>query len=82
MGCKPDDKWCLPVAPELHRMLKGCQHDSAEREWWSQFGIDPLAVCKLLWGRSLLQMQNTITMKTPWNPEIKAKIAAILRGAK
>lgn len=82
MGRKPDDKWCLPLAPELHRMLKGCQHDSAERDWWAQFGIDPLAVCKLLWDRSYIQMQNTITMKTPWNPEIKAKVAAILRGAK
>lgn len=82
MGRKPDDKWALPLAPELHRMMTGCQHDSAEREWWVQFKIDPLAVCKQLWNKDRIHMERTIIRFQPWDPAIKAKIFAILNGAK
>lgn len=81
-GRKPDDMWTLPLCPELHRMLKGCQHDSNEREWWAQFKIDPLAVAKRLQGKTRLQMENVIILCRPWAPEIKAKVAAILKGQK
>lgn len=82
VGRKPDDKWTVPLAPELHRMLKGCQHDSNEREWWRQFGIDPLAVAKQLWGKTRLQMERVIIMNQPWSADAKAKVAAILKGQK
>ena len=79
-----DDRYVLPLAPALHRLNNGCQHDSAEREWWRQFGIDPLAVAKLLWehrdGRQ--KMERIVSHFLPVKPEIKARIAAILKGAK
>lgn len=78
---KPDDKWCLPLAPELHRMNIGCQHDAGdERAWWAAMGIDPLEICTRLWGKSRIQMERVITMAQPWDPAIKAKVAAILRN--
>lgn len=78
---KPDDKWCLPLAPELHRMHTGCQHDAGnERAWWAQFKIDPLEVCTRLWGKSRIQMERVIIMASPWDPEIKAKVTAILKN--
>jgi hypothetical protein len=80
-GRKPDDVWCLPLAPELHRLNKGCQHDAGdEKAWWHGFGIDPLAVCQRLWGKNRIQMERVIIMHQPWDPAIKAKIAEILRG--
>lgn len=81
-GRKPDDRWVVPLAPELHRLCKGCQHDSDERAWWESFGIDPLAVAEELWGKTRLQMERVITMRQPWDPKIKARIAEILKGAK
>jgi len=78
---KPDDRWCLPLAPELHRLNTGCQHDAGdERAWWAQFKIDPLAICSILWGKNRLQMEGVITLATPWEPEIRAKVAAILKN--
>ena len=41
---KPDDIWCLPMCPELHRI----QHSMSEKRFWSDEAIDPLAVCALL----------------------------------
>ncbi len=83
VGRKPDDMWCLPLAPELHRLNKGCQHDCGdERAWWAAFGIDPLAVARSLWGKPRIHMERIIIMATPWDPAIKAKIAAILKGGK
>lgn len=82
MGRKPDDCWTLPLCPELHRLLDGCQHDSDERKWWKQFGFDPLHVCKLLWanrdGRQ--KMERIVSHFQPVKPEIKAIVASILKG--
>jgi hypothetical protein len=80
VGRKPDDRWTVPLCPELHRLLKGCQHDSDERAWWQQFGVDPLDVAGRLWGRSRLNMERVITMRQPWDEKTKAKIRAILKG--
>lgn len=82
MGRKPDDRWAVPLCPELHRLLKGCQHDSEERAWWKQFRIDPLAVAKMLWGRSRLEMERAIIMSQPWDEDVKGRVRAILKGAK
>jgi hypothetical protein len=82
MGRKPEDKWVVPLCPELHRLLNGCQHDSDEVGWWAQFRIDPLAVATELWGKNHLMMERVIVLRTPSRPEIKARIAEILKGAK
>ena len=82
MGRKPEDKWTVPLCPELHRLLKGCQHDSDEVGWWAQFRIDPLAVAKELHGKNLVMMRRVIDFRSPSRPEIKARVAAILKGAK
>ena len=41
---KPDDIWCLPMTPEMHR----AQHAMSERLFWFREGIKPLEVCALL----------------------------------
>lgn len=82
MGQKPHDKYTVPLAPELHRLLKGCQHDSDERAWWEQFGVDPVEVALALYGTPRIIMERTVLRFRPWSPTIKAKIAAILKGAK
>lgn len=79
---KPDDKWTVPLCPELHRLLDGCQHDSNERAWWKQFGIDPLAVAKRLWGKNRIQMEGIIVMFSPWGEKEKARVREILKGGK
>jgi hypothetical protein len=49
MGEKPDDRWCLPLCPEMHRS----QHDAGnERAWWEGKGIDPCRVALALHGVS------------------------------
>jgi len=79
-GRKPDDRWVVPLCPELHRLNKGCQHDSDERAWWKQFGVDPLAVAKQLWGKTRIGMERVVIMNQPWDEEAKAKIRAIIKG--
>lgn len=48
MGQKPDDKWTVPLAHDVHMD----QHASGERKWWADHGIDPLFVAALLWVHS------------------------------
>lgn len=80
-GRRPDDKWCLPLAPELHRLNTGCQHDAGdEAAWWAQWGIDPLEICTNLWGKSRIQMERVIIMAWPWDPQIRAKVLGILKN--
>lgn len=83
MQTKPDDRYALPLCPGLHRLLKGCQHDSSEREWWISMGIeDPVAIALELYGRPRIEMEKIIERRRPWGDEHKFKIAKILRGAK
>lgn len=43
---KPDDRWCLPLTPDMHRS----QHARGdERAWWAEAGIDPLPLCLALY---------------------------------
>jgi len=80
-GRKPDDMWCLPLAPELHRLNIGCQHDAGdERAWWAQWGLEPLEICQRMQGKTRLQMERIIIMASPWDPAVKAKVLAILRN--
>lgn len=83
-GRKPDDRWCVPLSPLLHRLNKGCQHDSNEREWWAQFGVDPLKVAELLWKHrdSRITMERVIVMNQPWDAAVKVRIAQIMRNEK
>lgn len=47
-GEKPDDRWVLPMIPEMHAL----QHSGNERAFWEGHNIDPLAVAKLLYACS------------------------------
>lgn len=82
MQIKPHDRFTVPLCPELHRLLKGCQHDSDERTWWEQFGIDPIAVALELYGQPRIKMELIILKHRPWDQKIKDKVSAILKGAK
>lgn len=49
MAEKPDDRWCLPLHPDMHRE----QHAACdERAWWASKGIDPLKLAMLLYASS------------------------------
>jgi hypothetical protein len=48
MGEKPDDRWTVPLHPEMHRK----QHAMGERRFWEEQGIDPCAVAQALYAVS------------------------------
>jgi hypothetical protein len=83
MQQKPHDKYTVPLCPELHRLLKGCQHDSDERAWWQQFGIDPIKVALELYGQPRIRMERIIDAYRPMSySPAGQRVAAILKGAK
>lgn len=45
-GEKPDDRWAVPLHPEVHRE----QHSMSERAFWDKQGIDPCAVALQLFA--------------------------------
>lgn len=45
-GEKPDDRWVLPMIPEMHAL----QHSGKEEKFWEDHNIDPLATAKLLYA--------------------------------
>jgi hypothetical protein len=47
-GEKPDDRWVLPMTPEMHAL----QHSGNEQKFWEGHGIDPLATAQLLYACS------------------------------
>jgi len=51
-GEKPDDKWTVPLSPEMHTDGPNAQHKSNERAWWEKQGIDPVAVAAALYCSS------------------------------
>jgi hypothetical protein len=83
MGIRADDKYVLPLAPELHRLAAGSQHNHNEREWWEQFGIDPVQIALRLWrvGRNH-EAQMRIVNEIELSAEARARVEAILRGEK
>jgi hypothetical protein len=52
LGTKPDDRWTVPLCAEHHRTGTDAQHAGNERIWWTQHGIDPLAVALKLHAAS------------------------------
>ena len=52
MGERPDDKWCVPLSPEEHRLGNRSQHTMSERRYWNEKGIDPVIIAALLWAVS------------------------------
>lgn len=48
IGTKPDDRWCLPLSPDLHRE----QHAGSEAKFWQDHGLDPLVIAARLWEAS------------------------------
>lgn len=64
MGIRASDCYVVPLCPELHRLYTGSQHHSStgEREWWQQFGVNPVDVSLRLWrcGRNLECQRNVI----------------------
>lgn len=48
MGEKPSDRWCVPLAHDVHM----AQHQVGERNWWRAQGIDPIIVAAFLWCHS------------------------------
>ncbi len=82
LGRKPDDKWTVPLSPDLHRLANASQHAGNERKWWEQFGVDPLEVAKKLWGKNRVMMERIVDMYRPRKTAALDRIAAILRGEK
>lgn len=83
MGIKADDFYTVPLAPELHRLATGSQHDCGEREWWEQFGIDPVEVALRLWDRSpCIEIMNEIINGIVLTPEAHNRVIEILSGDK
>jgi hypothetical protein len=68
----------------LHRLATESQHGGNERAFWEQFGIDPLALAEKLWEyrHSRITMERVVTMFTPWDQKIKARIMEIMRNGK
>jgi hypothetical protein len=49
---RPDDKWAVPLSPEMHRLHNDSQHNRNEREFWRSHGIDPCLLAAALWINS------------------------------
>ena len=81
MGIKADDCYVVPLAPELHRLATGAQHNSNEREWWEQFGIDPVPIALELWrcGRNH-EAQLRIVERVQLSIDARIKVERILKG--
>lgn len=77
---KADDRWAIPLCPELHRLADGCQHDCNEREWWEQWGIDPLVLAEELWAArgDHAWMCVIVAKYRPVDPVICRRIADLL----
>ncbi|MGK8640414.1 hypothetical protein ACRS7F_22785 [Brucella anthropi] len=45
---KPDDRWTVPLSPEMHRE----QHSMNEQDFWQRYKIDPCQVAMALHGVS------------------------------
>ncbi len=45
VGCKPDDRWTIPLCGRHHRE----QHGGGELTFWNKHGIDPFKLSTDLW---------------------------------
>lgn len=49
LGEKPDDRWCLPLSPEMHVNGPKSQHAFGDEVgFWAQYGIDPFELSLVL----------------------------------
>lgn len=81
IGQKPHDKWTVPLCPELHRLLDGCQHDANERGWWKMFGVDPIEVALKLYGKPRIEMERIVLAHRPYaHSPAGLQVRAILKG--
>jgi hypothetical protein len=49
LGKKPENRFCVPLCAEHHRLAKDAQHNRGEREFWESLGINPLIAASSLW---------------------------------
>lgn len=42
-GNKPHDRWTVPLCHQCHRTGRHSQHNSNEKQWWAERGIDVCA---------------------------------------
>ena len=80
MGEKPDDKWVVPLCPDLHTMLAGAQHNHNERLWWEHVGVDPVKLATELYKyRDDPQWQQEIlALSMPSDPVYIERITQLL----
>ncbi len=52
MSEKPSDQWTVPLCDRDHRTGPDAQHNSNERDWWLNKGVDPLIIAALLYASS------------------------------
>lgn len=52
IGAKPDDRWTVPLAPDVHQGNRDAQHSNGEEWWWEERGINPLRVADQLYAVS------------------------------
>jgi hypothetical protein len=50
LGRKASDEFCVPLCRIHHRLAHRVGNEPA---WWQESGIDPIAVARKLWGRTL-----------------------------
>lgn len=53
VGCKPSDRFCVPLCPTCHTDGNGAQHRTGERRFWLRAGKDPFKIAKSLYARFL-----------------------------
>lgn len=82
LGKRAADKWTVPLCPELHRLLDKCQHDENERDWWEQFGVDPLQLAEELWACTgdIMSMELRVLAHRPMHRAARHRITTLLKG--
>jgi len=84
MGEKPDDRWAVPLCPELHTMHSGAQHNHNERLWWEYVGVDVIAFAAHLYEHTNdpWMLQELVAIYMPRRTEYLVRIADMMNGEK
>lgn len=51
LGKKPENRFCVPLCAEHHRLGRDAQHNRGEREFWESLGINPLICAAELYAQ-------------------------------
>ena len=51
MGKKPEDRFCVPLCAQCHRLDRGAQHNRGEQAFWQEIDINPLLVAAHLYAQ-------------------------------